>query len=213
MPDFSQLTERQREIYDFIKEKIESRGYGPTVREIGLAFEIRSPNGVMCHLKALEKKGLIVREGFSARAIRLVDHRPPAHGLPLLGAVAAGAPIEAVANEERINFDQLFGGPENFALKVRGQSMIEDHIDDGDFVVIKKQETARDGERVVARIDNEVTLKRYFREKGHVRLEPANSKMQPIVLDESRAQRGDPRRARRRAAQVLTAGSAACGER
>ena len=78
MPDFSTLTPRQREIYDFIKEKIETRGYGPTVREIGLGFEIRSPNGVMCHLKALEKKGLIVREGFSARAIRLVDHRPPA---------------------------------------------------------------------------------------------------------------------------------------
>src|SRR5262249_10804458 len=144
MPDFSQLTERQREIYDFIKGKIESRGYGPTVREIGESFEIRSPNGVMCHLKALEKKGLIVRKGFSARAIQLVDHRPPSHGLPLLGAVAAGSPVEAVANEERLDFDALFTGPDHFALQVRGQSMIEDHIDDGDFVVIKKQETARD---------------------------------------------------------------------
>ncbi len=186
MPDFSQLTERQREIYDFIKGKIESRGYGPTVREIGLGFDIKSPNGVMCHLKALEKKGLIIREGFSARAIQLVDHRPPSAGLPLLGAVAAGAPVEAVANEERLDFDELFGGRQNFALKVRGQSMIEDHIDDGDFVVIRKQETARDGERVVARIDNEVTLKRYYRDKGHIRLEPANSKMQPIVLDEAK---------------------------
>ena len=144
MPDFSQLTERQREIYDFITSKIESRGYGPTVREIGLAFDIHSPNGVMCHLKALEKKGLIIREGFSARAIQLVDHRPPSAGLPLLGAVAAGAPIEAVANEERLDFDDLFGGPDHFALKVRGQSMIEDHIDDGDYVVIRKQETARE---------------------------------------------------------------------
>jgi repressor LexA len=187
MPDFSQLTERQREIYDFIKSKIESRGYGPTVREIGQAFEIRSPNGVMCHLKALEKKGLIVREGFSARAIQLVGHRPPSAGLPLLGAVAAGSPVEAVANEERLDFDELFVGPEHFALQVRGQSMIEDHIDDGDYVVIRKQETARDGERVVARIDNEVTLKRYFRDKGQVRLEPANKAMQPIVLDESKA--------------------------
>jgi len=187
MPDFSQLTERQREIYDFIKNKIESRGYGPTVREIGLGFDIKSPNGVMCHLKALEKKGLILREGFSARAIQLVDHRPPSNGLPLFGVVAAGAPVEAVANEERLDFDALFGGTQNFALKVRGQSMIEDHIDDGDFVVIKKQDSARDGERVVARIDNEVTLKRYYRDKGHVRLEPANSKMQPIVLDEAKA--------------------------
>ncbi len=187
MPDLSQLTELQREIYDFIKSKIESRGYGPTVREIGQAFEIRSPNGVMCHLKALEKKGLIVREGFSARAIQLVGHRPPSAGLPLLGAVAAGSPVEAVANEERLDFDELFAGPEHFALQVRGQSMIEDHIDDGDYVVIRRQETARDGERVVARIDNEVTLKRYFRDKGQVRLEPANKTMQPIVLDESKA--------------------------
>src|SRR3982075_3292890 len=98
MADFSQLTERQKEIYHFIRQKIEKRGYGPTVREIGLAFEIRSPNGVMCHLKALEKKGLIIREGFSARAIQLVGHRPPSAGLPLLGAVAAGSPVEAVAN-------------------------------------------------------------------------------------------------------------------
>src|SRR5262249_8492264 len=105
MPDFSQLTERQREIYDFIKEKIESRGYGPTVREIGDSFEIRSPNGVMCHLKALEKKGLIKRESFSARAIQLVDHRRPSVTLPLLGKVAAGSPTEAVADEERLDFN------------------------------------------------------------------------------------------------------------
>src|SRR5215471_21089513 len=100
MPDFSQLTERQREIYDFIRSKIESRGYGPTVREIGQGFDIRSPNGVMCHLKALEKKGLIKRQGFSARAIQLVDHRRPSYGVPLLGAVAAGSPVEAVAADE-----------------------------------------------------------------------------------------------------------------
>src|SRR5215470_5129451 len=92
MPDFSSLTERQREIYDFISEKIESRGYGPTVREIGLAFDIKSPNGVMCHLNALVKKGLILRQGHSARAIQLVDHRPPGAALPLVGSVAAGPP-------------------------------------------------------------------------------------------------------------------------
>ena len=94
MPDFTQLTERQREIYDFIRSKIESRGYGPTVREIGQAFDIKSPNGVMCHIKALEKKGLIIREGFSARAIQLVDHRPAGGCLPLLGNVAAGTPTD-----------------------------------------------------------------------------------------------------------------------
>src|SRR5437016_2076478 len=107
MTDLSQLTERQREIYEFIRDKIESRGYGPTVREIGLGFDIKSPNGVMCHLKALEKKGLIVREGFSARAIQLVDHRPPGAVLPLLGTVAAGMPTQAVEQSERLEFGEL----------------------------------------------------------------------------------------------------------
>jgi repressor LexA len=185
MPDFSQLTDRQREIYDFIRNKIETRGYGPTVREIGIAFEIKSPNGVMCHLKALEKKGLILREGFSARAIQLVDHRPPGVELPLMGLVAAGAPMASVAQEERLNFNDLFAGENHYALRVRGQSMIEDHIDDGDYVVIRKQETAENGERVVAMIDNEVTLKRFHRDKGQVRLEPANGTMEPIVVDPS----------------------------
>src|ERR1700682_960158 len=104
MPNFSQLTDRQREIYDFIRDKIESRGYGPTVREIGQAFDIKSPNGVMCHLKALEKKGLIKREGFSARAIQLIAHRPPDAALPMLGLVAAGTPTPAVLQDERIHF-------------------------------------------------------------------------------------------------------------
>src|SRR5258708_8212822 len=100
MANLNQLTERQREIYEFIRDKIESRGYGPTVREIGQAFEIRSPNGVMCHLKALEKKGLIKREGFSARAITLVNRRVGGSTLPLLGAVAAGGPPQACAPDE-----------------------------------------------------------------------------------------------------------------
>src|SRR2546426_4317886 len=121
MADFSQLTERQKEMYHFIRHKIESRGYGPTVREIGTAFDIKSPNGVMCHLKALEKKGLIIRENFSARAIQLTDHRPPSLGLPLLGSVAAGPLTEAIQHDDRLEFDELFGGPDNFALKVRGQ--------------------------------------------------------------------------------------------
>src|SRR5437667_7435513 len=100
MADYTQLTQRQKDIYEFIRDKIESRGYGPTVREIGLGFDIKSPNGVMCHLKALEKKGLIIREGFSARAIQLVDHHPQGSGLPYLGLVAAGSPVQAVAQNE-----------------------------------------------------------------------------------------------------------------
>jgi repressor LexA len=185
MPDFSTLTARQREIYDFIRDKIEMRGYGPTVREIGTAFEIKSPNGVMCHLKALEKKGLINREQFSARAIQLVDRRPYAATLPLLGRVAAGSPTPTEvqdAHDDRLDFTELFGGDNHYALQVRGQSMIEDHIADGDFVVIRKQETAANGERVVAMIDNEVTLKRFYQDKNLIRLEPANGAMAPIMV-------------------------------
>jgi repressor LexA len=185
MPDFSQLTERQKEIYHFIRQKIESRGYGPTVREIGEAFKIKSPNGVMCHLKALEKKGLITREEHSARAIQLVDHRPPAQGLPFLGLVAAGTPIGAAEQNERLEVDALFGGPNRFVLKVTGDSMINSHIQDGDYVVIQQQATAANGERVVAMVDNEVTLKRFYKEKDHIRLEPANDNMAPIIVDPS----------------------------
>jgi repressor LexA len=187
MPDFSQLTERQREIYDFIRDKIDSRGYGPTVREIGLAFDIKSPNGVMCHLKALEKKGLIKREGFSARAIQLLDHKRQGAGLPLLGRVAAGSPTQAVEQEDRLEFADLFGGPNRYALKVHGKSMIDDHIDDGDYVVIRKQEVAQNGERVVAMINDEVTLKRFYHDKDHIRLEPANGAMDPIIVNKSDA--------------------------
>jgi repressor LexA len=186
VPDFSQLTERQREIYDFIRDKIESRGFGPTVREIGEGFDIKSPNGVMCHLKALEKKALIKRTGFRARAIQLIDHRPPGSTtLPLFGLVAAGSPTEAIAQDERLDFKDLFGSPDYYALKVRGQSMIEDHIDDGDYVVIDKKGAARatNGDRVVARIRDEVTLKRYYRERHRVRLEPANKTMSAINVN------------------------------
>jgi repressor LexA len=183
MSDSSQLTERQKQIYEFIRNKIETRGYGPTVREIGLAFDIQSPNGVMCHLNALVKKGLITREDRMARAIQLVGHRPPSVELPLLGQVAAGSPSQAVAQEERLNLGDLFTGRDLYALKVRGQSMIDDHIDDGDYVVIRRQQTAENGARVVAMIDNEVTLKRFHREKGQIRLDPANGKMQPIYVD------------------------------
>ena len=186
MPDFSQLTQRQQEIYDFIRQKIESRGYGPTVREIGLGFGIKSPNGVMCHLKALEKKGLILREEHAARAIQLVDHHPANSGLPMLGKVAAGTPIQADGNEEFLAFSDLFGGDNRYVLQVRGNSMIESHIEDGDYVVIRRQEVAENGAKVVAMIDNEVTLKKFYKERDHIRLEPANGAMAPILVDPSR---------------------------
>jgi repressor LexA len=184
MANLSTLTVKQREIYEFIKEHIEKHGYPPTVRDIGKAFEIESPNGVMCHLNALVKKGAIVRKGQSARAIRLVDHKPsyaPAD-LPLFGSVAAGAPIAAEATNERFNFQDMFGGPDHFVLAVRGQSMIEDHIDDGDYVVIKQQPTAENGARVVAMIDGDVTLKKFYHQEGKVSLHPCNGTMAPIEV-------------------------------
>ena len=183
MPDLSQLTERQKQIYEFIRDKIETRGYGPTVREIGEAFNIKSPNGVMCHLKALEKKGLIKRDPNHARAIELIGRRISSRGLPLLGRVAAGSPILAVEQiDEKLNINDLFEGQNHFVLEVRGQSMIEDHIEDGDYVVIQQQEVAANGERVVAMIDDEVTLKRFYKEPDHIRLEPANDTMDPIIV-------------------------------
>jgi len=181
MADLNILTERQREIYDFIKDKIENRGYGPAIREICDEFDIVSPNGVMCHLKALEKKGLITREGKLARAIQLTDHRSPGPHLPMLGLVAAGAAIEAVAQDDTVDFNE-FCGHEHFALQVKGESMIEDHIEDGDLVVIRKRHTANNGDRVVAMIDGEVTLKKFHKKRDKIVLEPANSSMAPIVV-------------------------------
>jgi repressor LexA len=116
----------------------------------------------------------------------LTDHRAPVADLPMWGYVAAGQPLAAVAQEERLNVGDLFAGPNHFALRVRGQSMIEDHIDDGDIVVIRQQEVAENGARVVAMIDNEVTLKRFYREQDHIRLEPANGTMEPIVVEPDR---------------------------
>ncbi|MGL4463024.1 MAG: transcriptional repressor LexA, partial [Planctomycetia bacterium] len=150
------LTSRQHEVYDFIREKIQTRGYGPTVREIGAEFEIRSPNGVMCHLQALVKKGLIVREKNMSRAITIVADeedfpRLSPTAMPLYGSVAAGLPIETFQHQEEIDFGpMLFDRKGCFALKVRGQSMIDDHINEGDFVIVHGQETAKDGQIVVA---------------------------------------------------------------
>lgn len=186
MADLETLTVRQREIYEFIRGKIQNRGYGPTVREIGIEFKIKSPNGVMCHLKALQKKGLIHREPNMSRAIQLLDDpaTPIKPGLKLLGRIAAGLPLEAIETAEELGFDDWEGSDDKFALKVTGDSMIDEHIADGDFVVIKRQEEARDGQIVAVRDeDGGATLKRIFKEKTRVRLEPANKTMKPIFRD------------------------------
>ena len=186
MADLDALTSRQREIYLFIRDKIQGRGYGPTVREIGTEFKIKSPNGVMCHLKALQKKGLIHREPNMSRAIQLLDDptSAPARGIRLVGRIAAGSPIEAVEQDEELTITEWEEGEDTFALKVTGESMIEAHIQDGDYVVIHKQAQARDGQIVAIRDDEgEATLKTIFREKNRVRLEPANKTMKPIYRD------------------------------
>lgn len=186
MADLDALTPRQREIYTFIRSKIQGRGYGPTVREIGQEFDIKSPNGVMCHLKALQKKGLIHREPNMSRAIQLLEDPVSANqmGLKLVGRIAAGHPIEAIEQGEELTFTDWVEPGDKFALQVQGESMIDEHIADGDFVVIRRQETARDGQIVAVRDDEgEATLKRFFREKNRVRLEPANKTMKPIYRD------------------------------
>jgi len=187
MPDLDRLTKRQREVYEFIRDKIHNRGYGPTVREIGLQFEISSPNGVMCHLKALEKKGLITREPNMSRAIMLVNEPADIRGLPLAGRIAAGVMHEAVGQEERINFGEMFSSSSDdlFVLNVHGDSMIGDQIADGDFVVVRRQQTAQPGQIVVAMTDGEATLKRWFPEQDRIRLEPSNPSMEPIYVKDA----------------------------
>ncbi len=186
MADLDALTPRQREIYRFIREKIQTRGYGPTVREIGNHFDIKSPNGVMCHLKALQKKGLIHREANMSRAIQLLqDPASIRHsGLKLRGRIAAGQPLEAVEDAEEFGFEDWQDSDQKFVLQVTGDSMIDEHIADGDYVIIKSQETARDGQ-IAAVLDDDggATLKRVYKEKNRIRLEPANKSMKPIFRD------------------------------
>ncbi len=188
MAQFDTLTVRQREVYEFIRDKIRSRGYGPTVREIGTQFGIASPNGVMCHLKALEKKGLISREANMSRAITMATESVnPSTGLPLRGRIAAGALQEAIEQDETVDFGDMFAGDDLFVLKVVGDSMIEDQIADGDFVVVHKQDTAQRGQCVVALTDEgEATLKRWYPEGNRIRLQPANSALKPIYVTNAR---------------------------
>ncbi len=184
MSVLDQLTARQQTVYQFIHEKITQRGYGPTVREIGERFGISSPNGVMCHLKALEKKGLIRRSPNKSRAIELTREALAADkGLPLAGRVAAGSVRLAIEQQERIDFGDYFNQPDMFVLQVTGDSMIEAQIADGDYVVVRKQATARPGQMVVAQTpEGEATLKYWFPEKHRVRLQPANAAMAPIYV-------------------------------
>jgi repressor LexA len=185
----SRLTERQQKILDFITDRILHDGHAPTIREIGEHMGIRSTNGVSDHIKALKRKGYLSQEEMKSRTLMPVDLRLDATRnavrVPIVGRVAAGAPVLAQENiEDTVYVDSFFVGnsPEIFALRVRGDSMIEDGIFDGDYIFVRKQLTAERGETLVVMVDGDATVKRFFRERDHVRLEPANSAMQPIIV-------------------------------
>jgi repressor LexA len=180
------LTKRQREIFEYVKRYGEEHGYPPTVRDIGKAIGLTSSSTVHAHLANLEKLGLLRRDPTKPRAIEvLVDKAKAAvapTGLPVVGQVAAGRPVLAEENiEEYIPVPQIAGGDEGgFVLRVKGDSMTGAGIFEGDYVVVRPQETADDGEIVVALVEEEATVKRFFREQDHVRLQPENDALEPI---------------------------------
>ncbi len=186
------LTERQKDVLNYIKSYIVSHGYPPTVREIGKALDISSPATIHVHLKNLEKKGIIRKEGAKNRAIELLIENEFAtkddevRKVPLLGKITAGSPIEAIEMPNEFFSLPAYLLPkkkEVFVLKVSGISMINAGILDGDMVIVERTNTARNGEIVVAMNDeNEVTLKTYYKEKGHIRLQPENDNLEPIIL-------------------------------
>jgi len=183
--DRDALTDRQREILDFITRSIGKRGYPPTLREIGSHFGIKSTNGVNDHLRALEKKGYLHREDLKSRALRPIVSTGQTIEVPILGKVAAGQPLLATRNyDDTVKVDRFFIGQnrEVFALRVKGESMIEDGIFDGDYVFVKKQLQANPGETVVVMIEDEATVKRYYPEGETIRFQPANASMQPILV-------------------------------
>ena len=187
------LTKKQQAIYNYIVKHIEMKGFPPAIRDICTEFGISSPNGVMCHLKALESKGYINRiqkhknnKRAQARGITIPGVSAGGFSLPLVGVVAAGKAIESAEDDQRLEMRELFGEDDLFVVKVRGSSMVEGHIADGDYVVIRKCETCENGEKVVAMVEKAMTLKKYYKKKDGIHLHPMNSTMDPIVVDPSR---------------------------
>jgi repressor LexA len=195
-----ELTDRQKQILHFIVRESESRGFPPTIREIGEQMDIRSTNGVNDHLKALERKGYLIRGEQQSRSLVPTKRARLVLGLgarkdgsmidvPVLGKIAAGAPLLAAENlEDSVRIDSFFlggAGKEVFALRVKGDSMIEDGIFDGDYLFVRKTPAASPGEIVVALIEDEATVKRFYPEGERVRFQPANRAMQPIYVNKS----------------------------
>ena len=173
----------QQRILDYIEKYIEENGYAPSVREIGQAVDLKSTSTVHGHLNRLEKKGLLHREAMKPRTIDVTrEDKPQLLKLPVLGKVAAGVPILAEENAEGYVQlpDTIVGRGEHFVLEIRGESMITAGIMNGDFVVVKKQSTAKNGEIVIAMIEDDATCKRYFKEPDRIRLQPENPRMRPI---------------------------------
>ena len=185
------ISPKQLEILEYIKSEILNRGYPPAVREICEAVHLKSTSSVHSHLETLEKNGYIRRDPTKPRAIEIVDDefnlvRREIINVPLIGNVAAGEPIFAEQNIEGyfpLLADDMPSG-ESFMLKVKGESMINVGIYDGDHIVVHKQNTARNGDLVVALVDDSATVKTFYKEKGHFRLQPENDTMEPIIVNE-----------------------------
>jgi repressor LexA len=186
------LTKRQREILDYLGEFIQQHGYAPSLEEIGRRFGLSSLATVHKHLTNLQDKGFIKRAWNRSRSVELVPTRVGGRTLelPLLGYVAAGVPIDAITTAETIAVpDNLVGKLDTYVLRVRGDSMIDEQIRDGDYVIIEDRKNAENGEMVIALLGGtEVTLKKFYRENGHIRLQPANPAMQPLVFDADHVQ-------------------------
>jgi len=177
-------TVRQQQVLEFVRATLEERGIAPTLEEIATDLGGISRVSVLDHLRALERKGAIKRRQREARAIEILDPQyTPSRGVPLVGTIAAGTPILEASVREEVDLEE-FLGVENgsFLLRVRGNSMIEDHICDGDLVLVESRTTARDGETVVAVVGEEATLKRFRRDADRIRLEPANAALTPMVF-------------------------------
>jgi len=187
------LTKRQRQVYDYIADFVSRNGYSPSFEEIAQGMELNSLATVHKHISNLERKGLLKRDYNRSRSIDLLPPKgsmkkamaavPPPLELPLLGRIAAGKPIEAVENPETLSLSDFTSSKDVYVLKVMGESMQDEHIVEGDYVIVEKAESARNGEIVVAVVNNDdATLKRIYHEGEKTRLQPSNAKMQPIIV-------------------------------
>jgi repressor LexA len=192
VPRMLPLTKRQREILDYLNDFIQQHGYAPSLEEIGRRFNLSSLATVHKHLTNLEDKGFIKRAWNRSRSVELIPARVASRAieLPMLGFVAAGSPIEAVVGNETLAVpEDLIGKRESYVLKVRGDSMIDEQIRDGDYVIVEDRRTADNGEMVIALLKgSDVTLKKLYREQGRIRLQPANPAMQPIFAEPDEVQ-------------------------